>query len=73
MYADSANDCGDTQFNKRAVYWLAADFARKAGNVDNSLKKVANKQRKATPEEPLVKRIFLPKEMKELLSNLAVG
>ena len=42
MYADSANDCGDTQFNKRAVYWLAASVARKAGNVDNSLKKVAN-------------------------------
>ena len=42
LYADSANDCGDTQFNKRAVYWLAASVARKAGNVDNSLKKVAN-------------------------------
>ena len=24
MYADSANGCGDTQFNKRAVFWLAA-------------------------------------------------
>jgi tetratricopeptide (TPR) repeat protein len=31
MYANSANDCGDTQFNKRAVYWLAAEEARKAG------------------------------------------
>jgi len=43
LYADSANDCGDTQFNKRAVYWLAADVARKAGKVNSSLKKVANK------------------------------
>lgn len=43
MYADSANDCGDTQFNKRAVYWLAADLAKKAGNVDNSLSKVAQR------------------------------
>lgn len=43
MYASSANDCGDTQFNKRAVYWLAADMARKAGRVDPSIKKVANK------------------------------
>lgn len=43
LYADSANDCGDSQFNKRAVYWLAADFARKAGKVNSSLKKVANK------------------------------
>jgi len=33
MYADSANDCGDTQFNKRAVYWLAAEEARKAGGA----------------------------------------
>jgi hypothetical protein len=43
LYADSANDCGDTQFNKRAVYWLAADVARKAGKVNSSLKKVSNK------------------------------
>lgn len=38
MYAASANDCGDTVFNKRAVYWLAASEARKAGKVDGSLK-----------------------------------
>jgi len=43
LYADSANDCGDTQFNKRAVYWLAADLARKAGSVDNSLSSIAKK------------------------------
>lgn len=43
LYASSANDCGDTQFNKRAVYWLAADVARKAGRVDASLKSFANK------------------------------
>jgi tetratricopeptide (TPR) repeat protein len=42
MYADSANQCGDSQFNKRAVYWLAADMAKKAGQVDASLKKVAS-------------------------------
>jgi tetratricopeptide (TPR) repeat protein len=38
MYADSANGCGDTQFNKRAVFWLAAQTAQKAGRVDASLK-----------------------------------
>ncbi len=42
LYASSANDCGDTQFNKRAVYWLAANTARKAGVVNSSLKKTAN-------------------------------
>lgn len=38
MYADSANDCGTSVFNKRAVYWLAANEARKASKVDGSLK-----------------------------------
>lgn len=30
-YAHAANDCGKTAFEKRAVYWLAASVARKAG------------------------------------------
>ena len=37
MYAKSANDCGDSVFEKRAVYWLAADYANRAGRVDPSL------------------------------------
>lgn len=41
MYAKSAKNCGDTNFNKRAVYWLAADEARKAARVDPTLKKHA--------------------------------
>lgn len=43
MYAASAKNCGDTNFNKRAVYWLAADEARKAGRVDPTQKKNAAK------------------------------
>ncbi|MGA0316157.1 MAG: hypothetical protein ACO3LB_00540 [Flavobacteriaceae bacterium] len=43
LYADSANQCGETQFEKRAVYWLAADMAKKAGQVDASLKTIARK------------------------------
>ena len=42
MYAASANSCGDTNFNKRAVYWLAADEARKAGRVDATQQGNAN-------------------------------
>ena len=42
MYADSANGCGDSQFNKKAVFWLASQTAQKAGRVDASLKKLAN-------------------------------
>jgi len=37
LYASSANECGETPFEKRAVYWKAADMARKAGRVDPSL------------------------------------
>ena len=45
LYASSANDCGETQFEKRAVYWLAANIAQKAGRVDASIRKLANKTR----------------------------
>lgn len=43
LYASSANACGSTQFEKRAIYWKAADMARKAGRVDPSLRGRANK------------------------------
>lgn len=42
MYASSANSCGTDNFTKRAVYWLAAQEARKAGRVDPNLKKAAS-------------------------------
>ena len=47
LYASSANDCGNTQFDKRAVYWLAANTARKAAKVDASIKKAALKTAKS--------------------------
>ncbi|WP_417363406.1 tetratricopeptide repeat protein [Galbibacter sp.] len=37
LYANSANDCGGTAFEKRAMYWKAAQTARRAGQVDPSL------------------------------------
>ena len=43
MYAQSANNCGDDAFSKRAVYWLAADYAARAARVDPSLASNANK------------------------------
>jgi len=43
LYAGSANSCGTSQFNKRAVYWLAANMADKAGKVNGSLKRSAAK------------------------------
>ena len=47
LYANSANICGDSQFNKRAVYWLAANMAYRAGEVDASIKKLAMKTAKS--------------------------
>lgn len=41
MYAKSANSCGDTNFNKRAVFWYAAQEALKAGRVDASMQSAA--------------------------------
>lgn len=37
MYADSANNCGTTAFEKRAMYWLAAEMMDKAARVDGSV------------------------------------
>ncbi|WP_425234605.1 tetratricopeptide repeat protein [Ulvibacterium sp.] len=43
LYATSANNCGSTPFEKRAIYWKAADMSRKAGRVDPSLSGRASK------------------------------
>ena len=43
MYAKSAKNCGTDNFTKRAVYWLAAQEARKAGRVDGTLRSDAGK------------------------------
>lgn len=43
MYAASANNCGETNFDKRAVYWLAADEAKKAARVDPTMSSAASK------------------------------
>jgi len=44
MYNKSANNCGNTPFEKRAINWLAAQTANKAARVDPS---VASSARKA--------------------------
>jgi tetratricopeptide (TPR) repeat protein len=42
MYAASANNCGSSTFEKRAIYWKAAEMARKAARVDGSIAGSAN-------------------------------
>ncbi len=43
LVASSANQCGSTTFEKKAIYWKAARIARKAGQVDPSIKGRANR------------------------------
>lgn len=42
MYANSANSCGTTPFEKRAINWKAAEMAEKAARVDASVASTAN-------------------------------
>jgi tetratricopeptide (TPR) repeat protein len=37
MIAKSANSCGSTVFEKRAIYWKAAEYADRAARVDGSI------------------------------------
>ncbi len=37
MIAKSANNCGNTVFEKRAIYWKAAHMADKAARIDGSI------------------------------------
>ncbi|WP_108867443.1 tetratricopeptide repeat protein [Aquimarina aquimarini] len=43
MIAGSANNCGADVFSKRAVYWLAENYARRAGKIDPSLRSTSAK------------------------------
>lgn len=58
LYATSANACGSTTFEKRAIYWKAADMARKAGRVDPSLSgsasQAANSYQAKAPSKEMI-------------------
>jgi len=59
LYANSANECGSTPFEKRAVYWKAADMARQAARVDPSLSSRAGQAaRSYTAKAPSKTDIF---------------
>ncbi|MFY8066399.1 MAG: tetratricopeptide repeat protein [Flavobacterium sp.] len=46
LYSNSANDCGKTDFEKKAVYYLAIQTAQKAGIAEPRLKPTADKTAK---------------------------
>lgn len=43
LVGESVNECGNSPFEKRAIYWLAARYADKAGSADSSVRATANK------------------------------
>ncbi len=58
LYASSANACGDTPFDKRAVYWRAAAMADRAAKVDPSIsaraRKSAASYRAKAPDKTMI-------------------
>ncbi|NKI31681.1 hypothetical protein [Croceivirga thetidis] len=58
LVASSANACGSTPFEKRAIYWYAANIADKAGRVDPSLsgkaRKTAASYRAKAPDKTMI-------------------
>ncbi|NBL64593.1 hypothetical protein GV828_05185 [Flavobacterium sp. NST-5] len=60
LYANSGKMCGNSTFDQQAIYWLAAETAKKAGQVQPSFEKTANDLaedylRKAPSKEDLKK------------------
>ena len=55
LYGSSINECGNDQFEKRAMYWLAAQYCNKAASADSTIKAKANndaaKYRAAAPSK----------------------
>jgi len=47
MYASSANNCGSDNFNKRAVFWLAAQMARRGGSSSTAANYMAKAPQKS--------------------------
>jgi tetratricopeptide (TPR) repeat protein len=59
MYANSANNCGADVFEKQSVYWLAADYAERAGRVSPGLKENASQTAKSyRGRAPQTKDVF---------------
>lgn len=68
MYDSSAKNCGDSNFNKRAVYWLAAKEAQKASRVDPTLKKKAVQSTESyRAKAPTKEEIFISGKAGEIL------
>ncbi len=63
LYAESANECGNTPFEKRAIYWKAADMARKAARVDPAVSSNANQSAASYSERAPTKEMIFTEGM----------
>lgn len=63
LYAESANECGNTPFEKRAIYWKAADMARKAARVDPAVSSNANQAAASYSERAPTKEMIFTEGM----------
>ncbi len=60
LYANSANECGNSRFEKLAIYWKAEELAKKAAQVDPTIRKSALKAAKAYHDRaPSKQEVFL--------------
>lgn len=66
MYAASANSCGGTDIDKKAVYWVAVDKYYKARQVDPEVAEVANDRIKSYS-------IYFPPKEDIFFNNLNEG
>ena len=75
LYAGSANACGETPFEKRAIYWKAAEIARKAGRVDPCLASRANPTAESSTQRAPDKTMIFNADMagKTVTFNCWVG
>lgn len=72
LYANSGSDCGNSAFEQKAVYWLAAEMATKAGEVDPNLRKTGSDKTAQTylAKAPTEAEI---KQQKKLGKQLTIG
>lgn len=63
LYATSANQCGTKTFDKLAMYWKAADMARKASRVDPSISSRANKSASSYSQKAPTKEMIFTEGM----------
>jgi hypothetical protein len=64
LYSDAAEKCGQTDFEKKAIFYLAQQTVKKAGMADSKLKQTADKM-----SEDYTKKALTQSEIKKAKMN----